>query len=155
MRKNTFDDFLEKIELRGGSDCFWWAGAKNNSGYGSFGVNGKSWMAHRYAYTERYGGIPVGLHVCHSCDNPLCVNPEHLFLGSAEENMADMVRKGRHVPTQGERSGVNKLSTIDVLRIRSLRGKMYQKHIAVVYGISRQQVVRILNGSTWRHTYAG
>lgn len=77
-------------------DCIEWLGPPTNSGYGQLTVDKRHWMAHRYAWTQVNGPIPEGMIVMHTCDNKLCVNPEHLRLGTHHDNMADMVAKGRH-----------------------------------------------------------
>lgn len=78
------------------SDCILWRGARYESGYGRDRVNGKTTTAHRATYIRAHGPIPDGMVVCHSCDNPPCVNIEHLWLGTQGENLLDMVAKGRH-----------------------------------------------------------
>jgi hypothetical protein len=75
--------------------CWEWLATKNNKGYGRIQVNGKSRLAHRISYGLKNGEIPRGLEVLHKCDNPLCVNPKHLFLGTHKDNLQDMAKKGR------------------------------------------------------------
>lgn len=87
------DRFFQKVEKT--ESCWIWRGALNSKGYGAFGVHGKSVSAHRYSYEMHIGPIPKGLYICHSCDTPSCVNPEHLWAGSPSENVKDMFLKDR------------------------------------------------------------
>jgi hypothetical protein len=88
----------ERIEIRldKSSECWLWTGAADNHGYGNIGIEGKTKKVHRAYWEEFNGPIPEGVYVCHTCDTPLCVNLEHLFLGTHSDNMLDMKQKGRH-----------------------------------------------------------
>ena len=127
--------------------CLEWQARALKSGYGQFSQNGKSVYAHRMAYFLATGNEPGGLSVCHKCDNPLCVNPEHLFLGSVADNARDRDNKGR--AACGEKNGSAKLNSGDVLRIRSDTRR--QNDIAAHYGVSQFTISRIKAGKVWRH----
>lgn len=143
--------FWAKVDKSG--DCWVWTGAKS-SGYGSFRVGDSVKTAHRVAWEMVRGPIPPGDHhgttcVCHTCDNPVCVNPDHLFLGSQADNVADRDRKNRRAPPNGSKNGRTSLCESDVLLIREMDHP--RSVIAEWFGISEQAVYRIRTRNTWAH----
>lgn len=92
---NTIAEFLSLVDRRDDS-CWIWRGGTNGLGYGQFRMNWRVWASHRLMWTLAYGFEPIGLDVLHHCDNPPCVNPEHLFLGTDQDNSLDMHKKGQN-----------------------------------------------------------
>jgi hypothetical protein len=129
------------------SGCWIWIAAKDKDGYGGIQVRGEKERAHRVAWNLYRGEIPDGLVVCHRCDNPSCVNPAHLFLGTISDNNADKVAKGRH--PRCETHGMAKLSTEEVEAIRAAKGVL-QKDLAREYGVSKSLIGAIRQGIAWR-----
>jgi hypothetical protein len=142
------DRFWSKARLCP-NGCLLWTGAVNNWGYGRFLYQGKARFAHRVAWALTHGPIPDGLHVCHSCDRPLCVNPEHLFLGTDLDNTRDMFAKGRNHSRAGTSNGNAKLTESDV---RTIRGSpLGHSELGRVYGVSPQTIFSIRRRKLWRH----
>lgn len=110
----------------------------------------KAHRAHRLAYEHYKGEIPDGMCVLHRCDNPACSNPDHLFLGTRTENMADKVRKDRQ--QKGSKVHLAKLDESLIPKIRALRDNgMSQSNIAALFGVHQSQISRILNNKRWKH----
>lgn len=134
-------------------DCWIWRGSRLPSGYGKF----KKKLTHRISWELHNGPIPKGLLVCHHCDNPPCVRPDHLFLGTVKTNAQDMVRKGRcHPPRlRGEQQGRAKLTETDVRFIRAhyVRGSLEfgAKSLARKFSVAGSLVQRIVTGKSWTH----
>jgi len=144
--------FWERVDVRGEDECWPWVGSVVERGYGVLFIQGEdSVLAHRYSWTIHNGLIPDGLFVCHHCDNPPCVNPQHLFLGTNLDNIQDMVRKGRH--TIGERNARAKLTSDQVLRVRELysSGKYTQEELADMFKVCVSNVYQIVTGKIWKH----
>lgn len=145
LRKRFFD----LVQITDG--CHLWTG-RLSGGYGTIcgGAKGPL-LAHRLAYEYAIGPIPDGLLVCHTCDNPPCVNPAHLFVGTNDDNMADMARKGRQA--KGEKSGMAKLTEEDVVNIRKKyrKGIYGQVILAREFGVTHQNIAAIVKVRTWKH----
>ena len=154
MRKVILQDsFDEKWKLDKTTGCWMWTASINRDGYGQIGVNRKNTKAHRVSYELNKGPIPEGQCVCHTCDTPSCVNPDHLFLGTPSENVADMVEKGRLKDNSGRNNPASKLTEAKVLDIRAryAAGDTTQAAIARRFGINASSVGHIVTRHTWRH----
>ena len=111
--------FWEKVsKWKGPTECWLWCGCKDSSGYGIVRINKRKFSAHRISYFLHFGGILSGMHICHRCDVPSCVNPSHLFEGTDKDNMADCAKKGRI--SHGEHKWNAKLTEKDIHKIRSM-----------------------------------
>lgn len=139
----ALERFKSKVLITEG--CHIWTGAKNKDGYGCFRSEYKT--AHRFIYFHHNPDADKTLSVMHSCDNPACVNIEHLSLGSHKENMNDRDSKGRC--RKGERSGVSKLTEREVKAIKEDERTI--REIADCFGVSSSHVSMIKMGKTWRH----
>jgi len=142
--------FWDNIEKPNGNNgCWIWQGWVRPNGYGSITVDGISHMPHRLAYQLKYGEIPEGLMVLHSCNNRLCMNPTHLRIGYHQDNMDDMTRADRQA--KGSRNGAAKLTEDEVFEIKALlrRNVHTYKEIGDMYGMSRSAIKDIKTGRTW------
>lgn len=135
------------------TDCMIWSGARDKNGYGLFKLKRKMLKAHRVSWEMHRGSIPKGLLVCHRCDCPPCVKPEHLFIGSAKDNTQDMIRKGRKAPSKGELHSQSKITEYDVRLIRALWDQrvLSQSKIAKKFNITRSNVSAIVRNISWKH----
>lgn len=157
--------FWSKVDKSG--DCWLWTGTLYRTGYGCFAVSrSRNDGAHRVAYTLTHGAIPAGLWVLHRCDVRACVNPDHLFLGTAADNNRDASQKGRspfgdrngarlypeRLP-RGERQWMAKLTEDDVRAIRAAFASGYwsQRALAVMYGVNRSCIGSIVRREKWKH----
>ena len=134
--------------VRKGPNCWNWEGSTTH-GYGYIYWKGRLKPAHRVAYQLTYGDIPAEMFICHHCDNRRCVRPDHLFIGTRQDNMDDAVTKHRFVT--GERHNFAKLKAVQVQQIRELcKGGMGLKEIALQFGIVKSNVHHIVKRHTWK-----
>jgi HNH endonuclease len=142
--RSLFDDKFIPEPMSG---CWIWIGARNTKRYGVMKWEKKTWRAHRLSWMIHRGEIGVGLGVLHRCDNTVCVNPDHLFLGDQKANMADAAAKGRTL--QGIKHPGSKLTGEDVLLIRADR--RVKRIIAIQYGVSERVICQVQKRQIWQH----
>lgn len=150
------------------NDCWIWAGTCFERGYGRICIGKKSFYAHRISFEIHHRALLPGELVCHHCDNPPCINPDHLFAGSATDNNRDCIRKGRGNKASGDNHGrrkhpeiiprgethpVSKLKEHQVIEIRAIyaAGGISQRQIAEQFGVCRELVSQIVRRVIWQH----
>ena len=149
MNKSIKERLLESIDIIG--DCWLW-NRKGTTRYGMISINSKNRRVNRVAYETFCGKIPEGMCVCHACDNPKCINPKHLWLGTHKENMIDCKNKGRARAPVGEKQHSNKLTESQVLEIRKIfkSGSASYKKEAKRFGVDPKNIYCIVKGLTWK-----
>ena len=157
--RQTLIDGYNKFVIKNPDGCWGWSGcAPKNPGYGQFRSDMKIMRAHRASWIIHHGDIPKGLCVLHSCDNPICSNPRHLFLGSHSDNMLDSIKKNRNksIGAFGEKNHQAKLNRSDVKKIRELiANSVAYKEIAKFFGVHLSRISDIKCGRTWAETSTG
>lgn len=141
--------FFSHVEPVPEAGCWLWAASWHPGGYGQMNLRGRPELCHRLSWEMHKGPIPSGLLVCHRCDTPACVNPDHLFLGTNTDNMADMLAKGRHRSRteRGEKSARAKITDATAAAIFRANGS--RQSIADRFGVNRMTVSHIKLGKQW------
>lgn len=150
-RRDVVARFWEKVNKDAPNGCWEWTGSRTRFGHGQLHVNGKAVLAHRFAWELTNGAIPNGMGICHHCDNPTCVNPAHLFLGTQADNSADMVKKDRSL--RGTRHFNAKLTESQVAEIRCkyVRNVVTCRILADEYGVEMTTIHAIVRRKNWSH----
>ena len=130
--------------------CWEWQKGKNDRGYGEVSINGISLYVHRFAWELLNGEIPGGMCILHKCDNPSCINPDHLFIGTQLDNVRDMLSKGRASPPPVHRGTKNNKAVLCEWKVRYIRASdLSQRAIARMFGIGKTTVAHVQCGRTW------
>ncbi len=153
----VFKKFWERVNKNGPNGCWEWMGARHTFGHGSVYIGRRSdgrsisVLAHRFSYSIFNKDLCSHRLVCHKCDNPCCVNPDHLFLGTHKDNTQDMLRKGRgrYNPVRGEKTAKAKLKNEDIPKIRA--DPRSQRAIAAEYGVNHKLICDIKRRRLWSH----
>lgn len=164
MMRTLAERFWEKVDKKGPTPahcpelgpCWVWTAHRTCNGYGRIGRGGKYGKidgAHRVSWEVEYGSVPEGMDVLHACDNPPCVNPSHLFIGTAKDNIDDMLRKGRDRHRHGEAHRDARLTEQQVRDIRANKAlcRVSDRELGERYGVSNVAISRIVRRITWKH----
>lgn len=145
--EKTLQLFWSKVDKS--NDCWEWTRTRDKDGYGIFCFGGENYRAHRYSFMLTTGNLDKKILVLHKCDNPGCVNPSHLFLGTHRDNVLDMIKKGR-----GNFVGTPKLTKVQAQKIKKMyaSGKFFQRELAEMFGVKRRTIGDVVNNIS-NHKY--
>lgn len=149
--KNKPEDVWKRIDKKGENDCWEWKGSLNSKGYGQMRINQIYYYPHRIVYELITGIIPKGLCILHTCDNRKCCNPNHLFLGTRQDNAKDRDNKNRQA--RGEIIKISKLTPIQIKEIRKLYSIVgyTQRELGQEFNIDQTTISQIISKKTWKH----
>lgn len=142
--------FDRRVHHEPNTGCFLWGGALMPCGYGCLSIKDTTAMAHRVSLVLVGRIVPDGMFACHTCDVRWCVNPDHLYVGTVQQNINDALRRGR--TARGERQGSAVLTAADVVAMREMRATgATSKAIGRAFGVSTAQAYRVVTGEDWKH----
>lgn len=149
VMKTTYERFIEKIKIV--DECWEWISSSDGR-YGFFKFENLNYRSHRMSWMLHFGEIPQGMLICHKCDNMICVNPDHLFLGTQKDNVRDCIKKSRMNRPTGEKNNLSRFKESDIHEIRNLYLEGISSHeIAEKYSTSPSEICDILRCKIWKH----
>jgi len=155
VNKLLAESFWKYVDIKKGNQCWGWKASVNNGGYGQVHRKGIAGKAHRISYELHYGKIPKNAHICHTCNNPICSNPRHLYAGNQLSNTRDMIKAGtmHYFPVyKGEECGNSKLTAKEVKEIKKkLKEGLNCREIAEIYNVGQVNISAINTRKTWKH----
>lgn len=131
--------------------CWLWLAGTSAQGYGRIFHDGKPRLVHRLVYENKFGEIPHGLDALHHCDNPLCINPDHIFIGTQRDNNLDRDRKGR--TPKGENHYRAKFDSLQIKVIRSIGKSITGRSLAKYFNCAESTISEVLSKRLWKHLY--
>ena len=147
----TLEERFSAYTVEKKDGCWKWIGYLDPNGYGRLNIKNVPILAHRISYQLYRGGIPKGMSICHKCDNPFCVNPDHLFLGTQKDNMDDMINKGRD-HKRGMKGSEHPRSKLDEEKVKLIRlSSKTDMQLSIEYGVSRSVIYDAKHRNTWKH----
>jgi len=149
----SIDQFLQQIYPEPNTGCWLWGGRSDNKGYGRLSHMGRFQLAHRFSYFINKGHFDITKNVLHICDNPPCVNPDHLYLGDQKQNNIDRDTRGRQRTKRGSEHKLSKFSPEQVVEIRNIysRESMPSRKLARIYRCSQKAIMNILNRKSYKN----
>ena len=162
LKEKDYKRFWSKVKRSDYENCWEWSGTRKASGYGQFGLDRKNYLTHRLAFMQYFDDdinaldptSPMkSMSVCHTCDNKICVNPAHLFIGTIIDNTLDRAKKDRSYKPKGEKHPMVRLTEDDVktIRIKYSKEKIKQKKLADEYNVDQSMISNIVNKKYWKH----
>jgi HNH endonuclease len=152
QRPSLAERLMSKFNVDAETGCWVWSACVSSTGYGAIQGGGKKLIASRVSYELHCGPIGAGLSVCHRCDNPLCINPDHLFLGTTADNMRDRDLKNRHARVAGERNPSAKLTEEAVRYARRAHAEgRPRSELANEFGVANSVMDKAIHRRTWKH----
>lgn len=146
------NDIFLRVKCGSSDECWPWMMYTNRGGYGVVMFRGSPTMAHRVIFEAANGPIPKGLYILHKCDNRICCNPNHLFMGTIADNNADKMAKGRHRGPRGTGHPLSKITEADVISIREkYKNGHTQVMLAREFGVHQTKISEIVRGLAWKH----